>query len=197
MQTEIEAKFLDIDKEDIRRKLKNIGAKLITKERLMRRKVFEHAINKQNDWIRVRDEGDKITLSYKILIDRTLHGTKEIVVEVSDFEKTCEILSKTGLKSTSYQETKRETWNYKNTEITIDTWPWIPAFLEIESPTEEEIKSAAAKLGFNWQDAEHGSVETVYMKHYNVSEEEVDDWEEITFIPTPDWLESKRKNSNS
>lgn len=193
METEIEAKFLDIDKESIRKKLEEIGAKLIHPERLMRRKVFEHPTEKENDWIRVRDEGDKITLSYKKLLDRTLHGTKEITVDVSDFDKTCAILEGSKLKFVSYQETKREKWQLGNTEITIDTWPWVPTFVEIEAPTEEEVKDATQKLGLNWKDAEHGSVETVYIKHYDVTEEEIDDWQEITFIPTPDWLEQKRR----
>lgn len=193
METEIEAKFLDIDKENVRKKLEEVGAKLIHPERLMRRKVFEHPTEKQNDWIRVRDEGDKITLSYKRLIDRTLHGTKEISVDVSDFDKTCGILENAKLKFVAYQETKREKWQLGNTEITIDTWPWVPPFIEIEAPTENEVKGVTQKLGFDWKNAEHGSVETVYIKHFDVTEEEIDDWQEITFIPTPGWLDKKRR----
>lgn len=193
METEIEAKFLDIDKEKIREKLKTIGAQLIHPERLMRRKVFEHPTEKQNDWIRVRDEGDKITLSYKKLQDRTLHGTKEVSVDVSDFDKTCSILENCRLKFVAYQETMREKWQLSNVEITLDTWPWVPPFIEIEAPTENEVKDAAQKLGFDWKDAEHGSVETVYIRDFDVTEEEIDDWQEITFIPVPDWLEQKRR----
>jgi len=39
----------------------------------------------------------------------------------------------------------------------------------------------------------HGSVEIAYQNYYNVSEGEIDGWENITFIPTPDWLESQKK----
>ena len=177
----------------IRKKLHEIGAELVYEERLMKRKVFEHPTEKRNDWLRVRDEGDKITLSYKKLVDRTLHGTKEITVEVSDFEKTCSILENSKLKFISYQETKREKWQHGETEITIDTWPWIPTFIEIEASTEDEVKKVAEKLGCDWNTAEHGSVETVYTKHYDVTEEEVDNWPEITFVPVPDWLEKKRR----
>ena len=196
MKTEIEAKFLDIDGKELRNKLKIVGAELAHSERLMKRKVFDFADNrlrKIGGWVRVRDEGDKITLSYKQLNDRTLHGTKEINVVVDDFEQTCQFLSVLGLGQKSYQETKREKWTMGNSEITIDTWPWIPTFLEIESPTEEEVKSIAKKLGFDWKDALHGSVENAYQKHYNVTEDEIDGWETITFVPVPDWLEEKRK----
>ncbi|NQV88408.1 MAG: CYTH domain-containing protein [Parcubacteria group bacterium] len=195
MQTEIEAKFLDIDSKDLRNKLKDIGARLIYSERLMKRKVFDFADNrlrKIGGWVRVRDEGDKITLSYKQLNDRTLHGTKEINVVVDDFEKTCQILSVLGLIQKSYQETKREKWAIGDSEVTIDTWPWIPTFVEIESSTEEEIKKVAKKLKFDWGKALHGSVENAYQKDFDVTEDEIDGWESITFVPVPDWLEEKR-----
>ena len=150
MEVEIEAKFLDINPEEIRGKLKKLGARMVYPERLMRRKVFEHPTNKENDWIRVRDEGDKITLSYKKLFDRSLHGTKEVVVEISDFEKACDILQGAQLRFVSYQETKREKWELGGSEITIDTWPWIPTFVEIESASEEKVKEVAERLRFRW-----------------------------------------------
>lgn len=42
MKTEIEAKFLNINVEKLRTKLKEIGAVLKYKERLMKRKVFDY-----------------------------------------------------------------------------------------------------------------------------------------------------------
>lgn len=196
METEIEAKFLDIDPEMLRGELQKLGARREHPEILMRRKVFDHPderLEKIGGWVRVRDEGDKITFTYKQLKDRTLHGTKEVTVVVNDFEKTCQILKNIGLIERSYQETKREKWMLGNSEITIDTWPWIPTFAEIESLTESELKELAAKLGFDWGRAMHGSVETAYQKYYDVTEQEIDHWESVTFTPVPDWLEAKRK----
>lgn len=141
----------------------------------------------------MRDEGDKITLSYKKLKDRSLYGTEEIMFTVPDFDQACRFLEKAHLQFTNYQETKREMWNLGTVEITIDTWPWIPTFLEIEGKDEEEIKNVAIKLGLNWDDVLHGSVENVYAKKYDVTEAEVCDWPEITFIDVPEWLEKKRK----
>jgi len=197
MKTEIEAKFLNINAEEIREKLKRIGAVLQYPERLMKRKVFDYPngeLRKEGAWIRVRDEGDgKITLSYKKLIDRSLHGTKEITVDVSDFQMMCDFLQACGFDSKSYQETKREKWILGESEITIDTWPWIPTFVEIESETEEEIRKVSDLLGFDWAKALHGSVETAYQDLFDVTDDEIDGWEEITFIPVPEWLEIKRK----
>ena len=197
MKTEIEAKWININVKKIREKLKKIGAVLEYPERLMKRKVFDYPdarLKKDGAWIRVRDEGEgKITLSYKKLLERTLHGTKEITLDVSDFETMCDFLQACGFGSKSYQETKREKWLIGESEITIDTWPWIPTFVEIESPTEEEIHKVSDLLGFDWKDALYGSVENGYQKYYNVTEEEIDGWEEITFTPVPEWLEMKRK----
>lgn len=196
MQTEVEAKFPDIDKEALRAALKDAGAKLEYPERSMRRKNFDYEdrrLEKVGGWLRVRDEGDKVTFTYKHLGDRTLHGTKEVEVVVSDFEKTCELLAAIGLMNKAYQETKREKWKLGESEITIDTWPWIPSFVEIEAQDETSLKEIVQKLNLDWSKAMHGSVETVYQMHYDFTEEEIDGWPEITFIPEPKWLVAKKK----
>jgi len=198
MHTELEAKFLDIYPETLREKLKAGGARQVHKERVMRRKVFDFPdlrLEKTGAWIRVRDEGDKITLSFKQLIDRSLCGTKEMTVAVSDFEEICKLLKAIGLEERSYQETKREKWLWDTSEITIDTWPWIPTFVEIEGESEEKIRDHAQKLGFDWNAVLHGSVETAYQKYYDVTEEEVDSWPLITFSEVPEWLVVKKKRS--
>lgn len=196
MQTEIEAKFLDVNHDEIRKKLKALGAKLEQPMRLMRRKNYDYKDrrleNEKTGWVRVRDEGDKITLAYKQLEDRTLLGTKEVSLDVNDFEATCRFLENIGLEVQSYQETKRESWTIGEIQIELDEWPWVNPFIEIEAPDEASLKNIAAKLGYDWKDALHGSVEIVYQAEYDVTEEEVDHWDEITFVQTPDWLEAKR-----
>ena len=196
MHTEIEAKWLDINLATMRKQLLNIGAKLIAKERLMVREVYDYPdnrLNKIGGWVRVRNEGDKITLSYKQLIDRTVNGTKEVNVVVDDFESTCSFLRSIGLKSKSFQETKRESWKLGDTEIELDTWPWIPSFIEIEAQNENELISVANKLNLDYSLALHGSVETAYQAVYDVTDEEIDQWEEIRFTEVPDWLTLKSK----
>lgn len=196
METEIEVKFPDIDADALRSALKEKGAHLEYPEVLMRRKTFDYSdrrLNKIGGWIRVRDEGDKVTLSYKQLDDRTLHGTKEANVVVDDFEKACRFLEAIGMMTKSYQETKREKWSYKGVEVTIDTWPWVPTFAELEGPTEEVVREVASDLGFDWNSAMHGSVEPIYQMHYDFTDEEIDHWESITFIAPPDWLLAKKR----
>jgi adenylate cyclase class 2 len=196
METEIEAKFPNINKDNLREKLKEIGAVLEYEEVLMRRSNFDYpdrTLDKKGGWIRVRDEGNKVTLSYKQLNDRTLHGTKEVSLVVDNFEKSCEFLLAVGFEIKAQQETKREKWTHRGVEITIDTWPWVPSFVELESKNESTLKEISSLLGFNWADAMHGSVETIYQMHYDFSESEIDHWESITFIPEPEWLLARKK----
>jgi adenylate cyclase, class 2 len=195
MHTEIEAKFLNIDPDLLRKKLRSRNAKLVNTERTMRRKNYDFEdgrLQKISGWVRVRDEGNKVTLSYKQLNDRSLHGTKEVSITVLDFEDTCNFLESIGMKQKSYQVTKRESWLLDNVEVEIDSWPWIPQYVELEGSSEESVRSVASKLGLEWNKALHGSVEVAYQAYFDVTEDEIDAWEEITFIPTPDWLEAKR-----
>ena len=111
-----------------------------------------------------------------------------------NFEQACRFLEAAQLKFVSYQETKREMWKLGEVEITIDTWPWIPTFVEIEVKDEKIVKEISAILGLDWKDVLHGSVEIAYQKYYDVTEEEIDGWPEIKFIPVLEWLETKRKN---
>ena len=193
MQTEIEAKFADIDPSALRERLMKIGAICIHGEILMKRCAFDSPMPDPNSWMRVRDEGDKVTLSYKTTKDRTLHGTKEASVTVGNFDAACALLAAMGMKNKSYQETKREKWKLGGVEVTIDTWPWIPTFIELEGPEEGEVKDVAKLLGLDWSKAMYGSVEPVYQMHYDFTEEEINHWPRITFFPAPGWLLAKKK----
>ncbi len=196
MQTEIEAKFLDVNHDVVRSRLVEAGARRVRPNQLMKRKNFDfpdRRLEKKGGWVRVRDEGSKVTLSYKQLNDRTLHGTKEVNITVDDFDTACLFLDSIGLEMQSYQETRRESWRLGEVEIELDEWPWIPPFVEVEGPSQKDIEDTAKKLGLDWESAVHGSVEIAYQKEYDVSEEEVDHIAQITFGPAPQWLEERKK----
>jgi adenylate cyclase, class 2 len=196
MHVELEAKFLDIDKDDFRSRLHANGARLIHPERLMRRRTLEHPIRRLSalrSWVRVRDEGDKVTLAYKEVADRTLKGTKEISLVVDSFDTAMDFLVAIGMEVKSYQETKRERWDCHGVEVTIDTWPWIPAFVELEAENEHLLRETAFALGLDWAAALHGSVEVAYQAYYDVTEAEIDDWAAITFGSVPESLDARRR----
>jgi adenylate cyclase, class 2 len=199
MHTEIEAKFLDVDHDKLRARLDELGAVCIQPMRVMRRKHYdfpgETLRKSKNAWVRIRDEGDKVTTSYKQLKDRTLHGTSEICVTVDDFDRMDALYQELGLEMMNYQETKRESWRLDDFEIELDIWPWTKPYIEIEAPDEDSLQQIVQNLGLRWDKALHGSVEVVYTAEYNISEDDVNSWPEITFTPTPEWLEAKRRKS--
>ena len=188
MNNEIEAQFLDINKNRIRTRLKEIGAILEKPEILMKRTVFYTG---EHSFARVRDEGDKIVMTYKnVEDDNSILGTKEVNVEVNDYDSTILFLRGCGLEIKARQETKREIWRVDNVEICIDTWPWIPTFAEIEGPSEESVWNAAKKLGFSKKQAKFGSVDTTYQHYYGIDTDVVNlHTPEIAFdIEPPEWV---------
>ena len=187
MKNEIEAKYLDIDKDTIREKLESIGAELIKPEVMMKRVVFNTG---KHSFARVRDEGDKIIMTYKNVIDNnSILGKKEVNVEVNNYEDAIMLLQGCGLKIKARQETKREIWKYGKVEICIDTWPWVPAYIEIEGPTEKLVWATAEKLGLKKNDATFGSVDTTYQHYFGVDPEIVNQHTpEILFdMRPPEW----------
>lgn len=190
IQPEIEATFINIDKDQLRAKLKELGAKLLQPETLMRRTIFDID---EHSFVRVRDEGNRITMSYKHLDTLSLSGMKEICLDVNNYNDAINFVKACGLKPKALQETLREEWELDGVELDIDTWPWLPSYVEIEGPSETAVKSVANKLGFDMADALYGSVDEVYKIYYNVTCHDINYCPEIKFTDIPDWLAAKRR----
>lgn len=190
MDNEIEAQFLDINKDALRAKLKEVGAKLMKPEVLMRRVVFDLG---KHEYARVRDEGDgKIVMTYKnVKDDKSILGTKEVNVIIDDYENGILLLKACGLVPKAEQESYRETWVYDDVEICIDTWPWIPTFVEVEGPSEKSVWDTAKKLGLSREKAKFGSVDTTYQHYYGVDTDIVNlHTPKILFdMEPPEWVQ--------
>lgn len=143
MKSEIEVKFLDINHGEMRAKLEELGAVCVQPMRLMRRVAIENDFMRtgKDAFLRVRDEGHRVTMTYKQFDELSVDGAKEIEVIVSDFEATVAILEQAGLKSRTFQETKRETWKLGEYEIVLDEWPWLKPYIEIEGRVKRSSKS--------------------------------------------------------
>ncbi len=171
MKVEFEATFENIDKDEMRAKLKEAGATLVREEFMQKRIVFNlpegHGIN--GGWLRVRDEGDKITMGLKQIDGEGIERQKETELVINDFEKGVEFLESIGCARKAYQESFRELWHFENVEITIDEWPFLEPFIEIEGNSEQEVKSVSEKLGFDYSTALFDSVDAQYAKKYNIT----------------------------
>ena len=194
MNNEIEAQFLDIDKNEIRKKLGEIGAKCTKPEVLMKRMVFDTGIH---SFARVRDEGGgRIVMTYKDVSDeKSILGTKEVNVVIDNYENGILFMKGCGLEPKAEQETLRETWEYGDVEICIDTWPWLPTFVEVEGPSEKAVWDTAEKLGLKREKAKFGSVDSTYQYYYGVEEDVVNlHTPKITFeMEPPEWARKRIK----
>lgn len=168
---EIEVKFLNIDREEMERKLQEVGA---TKEGeyFYRRQVFDYPgfpLNEKGAWLRLRDEGNRIVLSYKQRLGMTSHdgstsdqGMEEVEVEVSDFDKTKKLLLSLGMIEKFYQENKRVRWVRGDLEFDIDTWPELEPYLEIEGPSWEKVDEVIRELGLDPEEKKIFSTHQIY-----------------------------------
>lgn len=168
MTTEFEAKFCNVDHDEVRNKLKELGAKLVHPMRLMRRVTIDNDYMKtdKDAFVRIRNQGDKTTITYKQFDDLSVDGAKEIEVEVDDFEKAVSLFAEAGLPYRSFQESKRETWELEGCTIELDEWPWLDPYIEIEGQNSDEVKNTAKKLGYEWDDAVFGDVMAAYRVQY-------------------------------
>lgn len=168
MQTEIEVKFVNVDHDAVREKLRTAGAVCEKPMRTMRRVAFDSDFMRagKDSFARVRDEGDRVTMTYKQFDDLSLHGAKEIEFEVSDYEKAVEFLAQLGLRMNSSQETRRETWSLGEAEIMLDEWPWLNPYVEIEAESEAAVRDAARLLGFDFEEGVYGDVMAAYRIQY-------------------------------
>lgn len=168
MAAEIEAKFLNVDHDEIRAKLQVAGGILEAPMRLMRRQLFDYPDGRlrqaNHGRVRIRDEGSKITLTYKARGDGKY--AQEFETTVGSYAATAEILESIGLKPYSTQQSKRETWQLDDVEVVLDVWPWLNPYIEIEGRSEAAIQAGASKLGLNWAAAAFGSADTAYRAQY-------------------------------
>ncbi|MGW4273783.1 class IV adenylate cyclase [Streptomyces seoulensis] len=163
MKHEYEAKFLDIDVAALQDRLTGLGAARALPRTLLTRKIFENDALDNNQWVRLRDEGVRSTLTLKQVTDSsTIDGTTEIETEVTDLHAMADILRRIGLREVRYQENYREEWRLGEVAFDFDTWPGLPTFVEIEGPDEASVRQAAALLGLDYAEARFGSVDEIY-----------------------------------
>ncbi len=170
MNTEIEAKFLKINKNQIRAVLKSLGAEIVFNERKFRRMTFDNPILRDNNtWIRLRDEGDKYTLALKSVSNpNSIAGMKEVSFEVGRWDECVTFLENLGFQRKGDEENYREEWRLGEVVFDIDTWPLVDPWIEIEAPSEQLVKKYAEVLGFDYANAVFGSADIVYRNHYNI-----------------------------
>lgn len=168
MNKEIEIRILNIDKEKFINQIVSLGAKKEV-ESLQKRFVYDFNPVEENKWIRLRTNGIKTTLTIKKILDKNaIDGTEELEIVVSDFDKTDKVLEELGYKHRNYQENYREIYTLNNVEISIDSWPLIPTYVELESKNEADIKKLLKIINFDNDNLTTLDVTSIYNDIYGI-----------------------------
>lgn len=165
MNIEFEVKVLDINTERLKAKLSDLGAEYKGSFNFKR---YIFILNDENSWIRLRTDGSNHTLTYKKAVNDAIDGVEEVEVNVSNFSKTKSILQKCGLSIKSYQENSRELYTLDDVEVTIESWPNIPPYAEIEGKSKFAVEQMIDKLQFANDKLTSKPVSEIY-KHYGLS----------------------------
>ena len=177
MNTEYEIRVLEVDVEKLTQKLEALGAEKVG-DWMQKRYVYDFTPKRENQWIRLRTNGKKTTLTYKNVEKNTVDGTKELEIVVEDFEKTNEMLEILGYKNKGYQENKRVRYILGGVEIDFDTWPRIPTYMEIEGKNEEVVAKTLELLEIPKDKVTALNCEDIYKQIYNIN---IDEIKHLTF----------------
>ncbi len=152
---EIEVKILEIDKEDLSDNILNLGGEQ-TEERVIIDTFYDypdHRLSKRGDIVRVRNSPKEKEVAYKCGPEKSeFNIRREIETKVGDPKTMMEIIEKFGLVVVHHTEKKRTSFEVDKVKVEIDEYPEIPPFVEIEGPTEDDVKNVVEKLGFSMND---------------------------------------------
>ncbi len=160
---EIELKILNINPQEIKKKLIAWGAKktfegtiesmsldfpderIRKSDRLLRlRRLTNEEVSKEKD-----ESEYTVELCFKDKKEKSrLKIQEETQVITSNFKDTLKILTKIGLIISRRRMKVRESYQINNTKFEFDYATGIPTFMEIESSSEREVKEWVKKLGY-------------------------------------------------
>ena len=171
MAHEIETKGLDIDAEAFKEKITSLGAVKTQDTRLVVDWYRPKGIKEgQDPWflrIRSNSEGKhEVTWKAKSDILGTARKHKEINFFIGDPEKLSDLFESIGLENYAHQEKDRVSYDLKDWHFDLDTYPKMPAYLEIEGTSEELVNEAIKLLGLEnhktWAKGERILIQEIY-----------------------------------
>ncbi|MBU3142446.1 class IV adenylate cyclase [Clostridium sp. CF012] len=161
---EIETRIIDIDVEEIRRKLLNINAPKVKQENQINN-IYDFPDKRllnSKGYARIRTIHDELTNStlYYITTKKLISQEKykimdEHETEIKDEAAAIGIFEALGLELIQSIKKYRESYKYKNTliEIDINDKEFCPfPYIEIESADEDELEDVVILLGYSLSD---------------------------------------------
>jgi predicted adenylyl cyclase CyaB len=137
MPLEYEYQFYNYNKVNVIKSIRQINFKK-KGQFIFKVMVFTHPLNTPDTYIRIRDEGHRITLTYKSKNPKSKFENEDEVL-IDNFDNGVQILFNLGCQKKYYYEKIREIWNHGDNEIIFDINPGEPERMEIESSSKEKL----------------------------------------------------------
>jgi len=169
---EIEVKILEINVEEIEKKLKKIGAEKVFEGELV--SIYfdfsDKLLEKKGKILRLRQKGNQVILTYKELISQDeAKIMEEFELKVDDFNTMKRIFEGIGLFPLYEFNKHRTTYKLNQTHFEIDKYAGIPAFLEIEAPDLKTIDEIVSEFGFSKEEVKSYSIKDVLRYYKKIS----------------------------
>jgi adenylate cyclase, class 2 len=171
MGKEYEVQIIDVNIPKMRKILKKHNGKKVHKNLKMVRAVFDTCNSKIRSFARVRYEGKNTTMTVKVYNNKKFPDEYEVSIN-EDFESGKKFLEALNLKQTSYQETYREKWSLPIKgvhEITFDTWPGLPPFMEIDCDNKKTLEKVIKLFNPDKNKITYGPVGVKYNSYYGIN----------------------------
>lgn len=154
-------KYLAADLDDVRRRLREAGARLEGPRSLETNATFDDAnegLRASERLLRLRD-GNELTVKIPVEDDQ-FKARREITAHIADGSIE-EILAALGYRPTWRYEKYREGWDLDGMWITLDEMPFVGPVVEIEGDR-DKIAGTAAKLGLTGLETSTGNYRSLY-----------------------------------
>ncbi|HEY0011016.1 MAG TPA: class IV adenylate cyclase [Candidatus Paceibacterota bacterium] len=168
--TEIEVRFLEIDTDALKARLREVGAEDHNESLLEEVIVYDEKLEwiKERRFMRLRTKGGTTVLTYKEHPEEPSAEALEIEFTVGSGEDALALLGKLGFVGYRRQQKRRHSFTYKGVVIDIDTWPKIPPYVELEGESLDSIKAVAQDLSLSWDDVVYDSAREVIENMYGI-----------------------------
>ncbi len=168
---EIEARFLEVDKGKLIKKLTGLGAEDKGEELLKELIFYDKSLRWQYEekkFVRIRQTKEGIFLAFKHNQEAIADGTEELEFKIDNFEKARQFLKEIGLIEYREQEKKRHKFILNNVTLDIDTWPTVPTYVELEGSSEKDLKAVAKLLNLDWSNVVFEAPRYIIEIRYNI-----------------------------
>lgn len=169
---EVELKFLEINKEDIEEKLLVFGAKKKYSQEILSAtfdaKGYSSKGEKNTQMLRVRQIGDEVIITHKKPLPGKFKNLKETEIHTqSTYQEAIAFIQALGFSLGLEYKKYRTHYEADNAHFEIDEFHGLPAFLEIETQSEEEMIRVCKQLSLDISQGREEPASMIYPEYFN------------------------------